>query len=95
MLCSELDRTELQKLRREAKNKKAAEELAADGATYLKREDSTKALAKYKAAVKKDPKNAGPESVPIRRDSHSVLCDGHILICTTVTNDYRPWELIT
>ena len=59
VLCSELDRTELQKLRREAKNKKAAEELAADGATYLKREDSTKAVAKYKAAVKKDPKNAG------------------------------------
>ena len=60
VLCSELDRTELQKLRREAKNKKAGEEPAADGATYLKREDSTKALAKYKAAVKKDPKNAGP-----------------------------------
>ena len=44
----------------------------------------------------------GPQerrSVQIRRDSHSVvLCDGtsvHILICTTVTNDYRPWELIT
>ena len=69
VLCSELDRTELQKLRREAKNKKAGEELAADGATYLKREDSTKALAKYKAAVKKDPKNAGPSQSAETRDS--------------------------
>ena len=81
MLCSELDRTELQKLRREAKNKKAAEELAADGATYLKREDSTKALAKYKAAVKKDPKNAGPSQSAETRDS--VLWE----FCTVVESD--------